>query len=489
MAGFDTDTGVLSYPFVKIGHGRQGDLEKALGVSNVKSEIKLIGDLDNNGNRANRTNIWAKHKSFRNSTFLFPFDKTKLTPETRSPERCAAALAAHFGLSIPRFGGIDFKTHYADPWTYLPPRGTNSERFRSFDFDGYQKYVHWFDNGSTDKFIQTIFNGGLSAPSTRVSAGDRLNFYIQCADDPDAGQPGLLYPYSFAGAPIDLSQYYMGIALLDSSSPSQLFVITGERMNVHHSMYDIDASMYANIPNAVRDGALIAIPVLVEHSTGGNWETAGAVYGYLVSLHGAYLSLNKIPASENLDINVVITVDATNSTLTMVFTIENTTGHDVQLNNLYGYILSGASDFNEPDDPQSPIPIRDPSTVAYIWNNWPNIIETTPPFLTNPPEIYLSDRDRNTVWPSYPYALCARAYTTAYNDFRAANPNTSDTRVIRTGATVTWTKVFDYSNDPLGRGFGDDYGRYDDTYAALELCVSVNPNVNYVRDFYSYSQE
>ena len=423
------------------------DIQTVLGSSRND-----IGALIENGN----INKWARLKPFRYNAPGFPLDKTQPTPETRCPERMTRLLAANFGLSIPKYNATNFKTHYSDQWTYLRPRGLSyNEHFRFPDFDG---YVHtcWQLAPVGDRGVYTIFNGYFGVPNSVVFAGDNIQFSIQCAEDPDGGIQGLLYPYSFLRdmqSDDDLSKYYMGIALLDSQS--RLWVITGERMDSHHSMYDVDASLSTTIPTNVADGALKAMPILAS-SQYPNWDNAPGM-GYFISLDGAYLSLTKQSSSRLLVIDV--DVQFINNGVTLNFSVRNQSSNAVTVSNLYGFYMSMAAEMNEPDEGYPAPAYQDPGVYGFIDENWPSAsLDPVPSFpVNNGPDIHVND------WASsYPAYLAARAYTSAYADFRTANNNST---TIASNATVTWTKRFNNVTE-------DDFGSYAE-YMRFVLCVRI----------------
>lgn len=422
-------------------------------------------------------NRWAKHKPFRNAAPGWAFDKTLATPELRSPARIVQALAANYGMVIPRYTAGDFKTHYAEAWSYVKPRGAgNSERYRVLDFDGYLHECYWPQGIVANRGIYTIFNGYLSVPAATVFAGDIISFEIQCCDDPDAGLPGLLYPYAFLREQqhdYDLAKFYMGIALLASNDA--LWVITGDRMDQHHVLDDITAFLSASIPNNMADGAMKAIPVLaseqspLDENTGlRKWGTSQQ--GYLVGLDGAYLSLTKSSSSGRLEISVVVTLSG--SSVTMAFTMHNQSASAVEVSNLYGFLMSGDAYANESGTGHNVPSYIDPGAYGFIEQNWPTARLDTPPSfpVNNPPDVHMDD------WaPGYPPYLAARAYN-ARIDFRAANNNSN---VIASGATVTWSKT-------INNITGDDFGDYADSGVFLALCVNVVPAVSYVAVFSSW---
>lgn len=461
-----SNDGILTYPFTKLFKNGQADMQRAYKTTKMKQSELFAVPL----------NIWAKHKGFRNSLAKFAFDRTQSTPELRSPARVAAAVAANFGLNIPRFNASDFKSHYSDEWSYNRPRGTSyGEPQRCLDSDGYLMDCYWMLGPTTFGGIQdgyyTIFNGYLSVPRTQyIYPGDLLTLSIQCAEDPDTGLPGLIYPYSFYREQqfdADLSRYYMGIALLDAQN--KLWIITGDQMRSHHTRDDVEARLVVNVPNSIITGAVKVIPVLtsVAYPT---WDNAPGS-GYFVSLNGAHLSRQIGSAASKLTVDVDATYS--NGTLTMVWTIKNETSSDVNLSNLYSYIMSAESYYNEGDSAHNPPTTGGYGVQEYIENHWPNAAPYTPPDthmgLSNPPDIYLSDWISGIGSPAY---LAARGYN-ARTDFRAAN-NNSDT--VRVGATVTWTKSINIGND-------DGCGYYaDGVFVAACMYVNMQGYVEYFAD-------
>lgn len=447
------------------------DLQTAIGTS--KSDI---GQIIRDG----AINKWAKHKPFRNSAPGFPLDRTKATPELRCPNRMTQLLAANYGLSIPKYGANDFKSHYDEEWGYLKPRGLNGagqgshEYYRLPDFDGYLHNNYWNPGPVGTRGIYTIFNGYLGVPNDTVFAGDSIQFSIQCAEDPDSGLPGLLYPYDFLREQQhndDLSKYYLGIGLLDSQN--RLWVITGERMDTHHSMYDVSTSLVSTIPNGVADGVLKAIPLLVS-SQYQTWDSAPGL-GYFISLNGQYLSLTKSSSTRKLVIDVEVVYN--NPGVTLNFSIRNQSSSAVNVSNLYGFLMSQAAEMNEADNGYPAPSYQGTGVYGFIETNWPSVSLNTPASfpVSNSPDIYLTDWAPNyTPVPSYPAYLAARGYANAYADFRAANNNSTQ---IASGATVTWSKTFNNISE-------DDFGSYEE-YMRFALCVRVSPDAPYVTLFYA----
>lgn len=460
-----TTDGILYYPFTKIAKNGQGDFQRALHSSKMKqSELFAVP-----------MNIWAMHKGFRDSRGKFAFDRTQSTPALRSPERIAAALAANYGLVIPRYALADFKTHYSDTWTYNRPRGTSyGEPERCLDFDGYVSDCYWLTGGAGGHFLYSIFNGSIGVPGDDVSAGDPIRFDIRCCDDPDTGVPGLLYPYAFKREQehaYDLSKYYMGIGILDSSNT--LRVITGDRMDAHHTLNDVDASMLEYIPNACTDGALKIIPLLasqespVDPNTGLHTWTSSQ-NGYLISLNGAHLSVAKSATSENIVSEVEATFEPGNNRMRLDFTIRNASSSvDYTVSSMWAYLLSAGAYYNE-YDPGYSGPYVDPPTDQYIEQSWPNT-----PTLTyqhhSTYNIQLSDRDGASHNPDLISAYGLSAFGGTTYGFYHAN---GDSAVLRHGSTVQWTQYINQTED--------GYGNYSDMAAAY-LGIQVSPNITFVR--------
>lgn len=439
-------------------------------------------------------NKWAKFKPFRNSNLGFTINKSQSTPALRSPNRLKAARTALFGLAIPRYSGTDFKTSHSTPWSLASPRGMNNspqEWYRILDFDGYLHQNFWNNGIVNNKTLFTIFDGTLSVGGKNVMSGDWINFEIQCTEDSDVGLPGTLYPndfdankYNLTDDDYVLSKYYMGIGLYHISNDI-LIVNTGDRMLIHDpdnpdSGWGDDSSIYAmmrvQIPSDsnLPQGNFRAIPLLAEYSTGGSWSSSG--FGHLISLNGAYLPLTKVTAINGLSINIGITVNS--SSLTIDFSIQNIANHDITVYDLYGFIISGEAMNDDPDGHVQGIPYNiDPYVGDYIDYSWPNTLSG----LTNPPNVYLSDRqsenpNTGNPWPDYPFGLCARGYN-ALTDFRANNPYTANRNLLREGSNpVTWSKTFNYT--------GDDYGSYSEMYAAIQMCFSIT-GVNFTQFYYS----
>ena len=387
----------------------------------------------------------------------------------------AERRSARFGLNIPRYGANDFKTHYTDRWSYLAPRGAGggtggaNEWFRIRDFDGYTKATWML--GSSDRNLYTIFNGSLSLAGTRVSAGDLIRFDLRCCEDPDTGEPGLLYPYDFMGETTgwDLSLYYMGIAILDSQSV--LRVITGDQMRDHHTLDDVDATMLVSIPTAVADGAIKVIPVLCQNQSPTDPNTGDRLWtnsqqGYIISLDGANLSATKVAASDSLETSVVITVES--NRVRLDFTASNQSSQDMTISKLFGYLLSANSYYNEYEG--TPIPCPDPSTELYISQTWPDTPTLTQQHHSTA-DIMLSDRTGENENPDY---LCGYGLNVLGGSTSGFNHANGDSAVLAHGNTVTWTQYINH--------LSDDYGDYSEN-AFFILGIQVSPNITFVRTY------
>ena len=444
-----------------------GILYKPVGMGDISSAIHN-SSLDA-GTLCQYTgmNKWAKHKPFRNPSAAFAYDGTQSTPELRSPNRIAAARDASFGLSIPRYNASDFKTYYSTQWSFALPRGASNnpqELYRMLDWDGYLHNCFWqLGTTAAGDTLYTIFDGTLGVPGSTVFSGDTINFGLKCCEESDFGLPGLLYPYDFykeQQADNDLSRYYMGVALLSGST---LWVITGDQMRSHgpnaSSQY---AQLLTTVPGNLSDGNFVAIPMLASYQYS-SWDSAPG-QGYFVSLNGASLSLYKQSSYAALTTTIAVTINGTY--IDVVYTIQNVSNSDVQISNLYSFLLSAGSWRNEHDDGYSAPDNVDPSTDLYIEQQWRANGSVT---MSNPGGIYLVP-DRVSSYPgaTSPAYLCARNYN-PMSDFLAANPYTYNRYIIRPGSAnkVTWSHRFSgYS--------GDDYGAYygtDDAGAFVELCI------------------
>lgn len=448
------------------------DIQAVLGTASHND----IGGLIANGN----INKWAKHKPFRNSAPGFTLYRTQSTPEARCPDKMTQMLAANYGLVLPRYNANDFKTHYSDVWTYVRPRGlAQNEFFRFIDFDGYNHNPYPMMGPVSFNGIYagyyTIFNGYLSTPRTQyVYPGDLITFYLQCREEPGDGT-GLLFPYDFYPGqanenPDDISQYYIGIAIL-SNGGTKLWVITGDQMLSHITSGDTEAYLSVNVPNSITSGTgAKIIPMLASHQYS-SWDDAPG-QGYFLGLNGAYLTRDIGSASQKISIGVTITYS--NGNATMAFTITNNTSSNVLLKNLVAFISSAESFYNEGDSDHHPPTTGGYGVRDYLYDHWnATAAENLPPFsamgLSNPPNIYLSDWISGLTPPAY---LVGVGYN-AYPDFRDNNQNT-DKSTLTVGQTVSWTKVMNIGTD-------DGCGYYSDG-VFVSVCAFVNMSA-YVEEF------
>lgn len=452
--GWDTNHEILTGPI------SDSDLAEAAGYPGTPHDL---GWLIVNG----LFNMWAKHKAFKSSSPGYAYDKTQATPELRSPLRVAAALAANYGMNIPIFNANDFKTHFADLWTWnRPTQGAPNERFRGMDFDGY--VINYWQSAVQAFRLWSIFDSFLSVPGDVVTAGDLISFDMRCCDDPDSGLPGMLYPYAFLrdqASIYDLSKYYMGIGLLDSQNV--LRVITGDRMDEHHTVNDVDASLRVNIPTACADGALEIIPLLASVAAP-TWESSQN--GNLISLHGAHLRVTKSATSGNIIANVTITIYS--NYVRLDFSLQNISPSiDYYIDSLWAYLLSAGSYYNE-YDPGYSGPYVEPPTDMYIEQTWPNTPALTQQHHSSP-NILLSDRDGQSHSPDLvsAYGLDARGGTTS--GFYHAN---GDSATLRHGTTVTWSQNINQ--------IADGYGDYSD-FAAVVLGINASYGAVKVETFLS----
>ena len=443
--GWDSTTGILTAPFTKIAANGQGDLQKALASSKM-SHIELFA-LD--------YNRWAKFKPFRNANIYH--DRYG----DSNSARLAGLKAANFGLGVVDCGRVDYPSKYSNRWALNKPV-VPTYVLRALDFDGYQKNC-WWQLGSMagGRMYATIFNGMLSIPGTMVSDLDTISFDMQCRENDDAdAHLGLLYPYDFAGAGLDISQYYIGLAIIDSGS--NIWVISGPKVSDYYSGVNVYTGIRATIINSISNGALIVAPVLLQNHTipSGQSEPqwTNGYNGTIVNLDGAYLSANKVAQTANLLTNVTFSLDS--SSITLNFSISNQTGSAVTINNLYCYLLSAAAEANEHDSGYSGPDYMGEGVKAYIERTWPGSYKQG--------DIYSHDWNGGSTNPDQ---LAARAYN-AYSDFFVAN---NYSNVIGNNTTRTWSKTFNYTQD--------DFGSYANGAVAM-LCLAPTNN-SYVREYFS----
>lgn len=444
--GWDRTTGLLTAPFTKIAANGGGDLQQALSSSQM-SQISLF---------AVNYNKWAKFKAFRNQAIYS--DRYNAA----NSARLAGLKAANFGLGIVECGRVNYPSKYSDTWALNKPT-VPSYPLRALDFDGYQSYC-WWQLGSTGggRILYTIFNGMLTIPSTLISDLDTITFDMQCRENDDLdAYTGLLYPYDFAGAGFDMSQYYLGIAIIDSGN--NVWVISGPRVSDFYSGTNLYTNMRVALSNSISNGALTIAPVLLQNHTvpsGGSEAAWTSGYnGTIVNLNGAYLSANKVQQTANLITNVTFTLGQ--SSITLNFTVTNQSGSAITINNMYCYLLSAAAESNEHDAGYTGPDYMGEGAKAYIERTWPSDYKQG--------DIYSHDWDGGSTNPDQ---LAARAYN-AYSDFYTANNNSN---VIGNNTTRTWSKTFNYTQD----GFGS----YANGAVAL-LCLTPTNNA-FVREYFSY---
>lgn len=128
--GWNNDNTILTGPI------SLADIGRAAGYSSGKDGDGIFdgGWLIKNG----LFNPMAKHKAFKSSSPGYAYDKTKATPELRSPLRVAAAEATYYGMGSPR--QVIAANILSGSGLYVydrPTQGAPNERFRPMDFDGY----------------------------------------------------------------------------------------------------------------------------------------------------------------------------------------------------------------------------------------------------------------------------------------------------------------------------------------------------------------
>lgn len=222
--------GILTAPFTKIALNGQGDLQKALGRTTCMSEIQLVGDVDVNSADVDAINKWSKHKPFAplTATAVYAFDASKATPELRSPERCAAALAVDYGLLIPTYtSAADFHANWMTGWTYQKP----ASNYRALDMDGYatDEYMSsalGFNRGdpkqTAQNFMRFPMGGALMVPDPANISNGSNSFPIWI--NQHESDNCVLAPSDFAGATgnnsvvngtrVDISKMYFGLAAI-----------------------------------------------------------------------------------------------------------------------------------------------------------------------------------------------------------------------------------------------------------------------------------
>lgn len=424
------------------------DVQLALGASGG-------GDLGTLC-RSSLINKFAKWKPFRRQEIHFASDAARLT----------AAKSVNFGTGIVSCGALTFADSYQSEWEHLAPRGLDGgslgydEVYRLEDFRGYQRNRWQLGRTAGGKAIWTIFNGYMQIPGTLVSDLDVIYFNMQCRENDDLdAHLGLLYPYDFQGCAKDISQYYVGIGILDSAG--YVWMYSDPQVSDFYSGTNLYTGVRTQLSSSITNGALKIVPVLTENRTldsiQGGWTRN--YNGDIIILNGAYLEATKVAQTANLQTSVVITVGS--SSITLDFTVTNQTGAAITINNMVCYLLSDAAFMNEHDSGYSGPDYQGEGAGPYIMRTWPQNYKQG--------DIMSHDWDGGSTNPDQ---LAARYYN-AYHDFYAANGNTN---LIGNNVTRTWSKTLNYTDD--------DFGAYANGAWAL-LCLAPTDNA-FVREYSSY---
>lgn len=422
------------------------DVKHTLGVS--------TGDLGSLC-RNQSVNKFSKNKPFRWNTVHFNDNQTKL----------AAQKARNYGTGIVSCGSLNFASKYTENWTHEYPRGLNgggndyNEWYRLVDFNGYQQNSWQLGTTAQGKAIYTIFNGYMQIPGSLISDLDMIYFNIQCRenDDLDANL-GLLYPYDFQGCTKDISQYYVGITILDSAD--KVWVYSDPQLSDFYSGTNLYTGVRTQISNSITNGPLKICPVLTQNRTLDTIQ-AGWTNNYngdIIILDGAYLEATKVAQSANVKTDVTFT--RTSSSITLTFTVTNQTGDVVTINNMVCYLLSDGAFMNEHDIGYSGPDYQGEGAVAFIMRTWPQNYKQG--------DIMSHDWNGGSTNPDQ---LAGRYYN-AYHDFLIANNNVN---YIGNNTTRTWSKTFNFTDD--------DFGAYSNGAWAL-LCLAPTNN-SFVREYSS----
>ena len=440
--GYNSGTGLVTGP---IGIH---DVQAALGVSGG-------GDLGTLC-RSSAMNVFAKWKPFRHVAKFYGTDQERLT----------AAKVSNFGTGIVDCGSLTFAQKYTNLWTHVAPRGGGGggggidEPYRLLDFNGYQSRKWQLGVTAQGRAIYTIFNGYMQIPGTLVSDLDMIYFNMQCRENEEIDADlNLLYPYDFAGCTKDISQYYVGIVILDHNGG--VWVYSDPKVSDYYSGTLLYTGVRTQISNSIPNGALKIAPVLTQNRTldtiQGGWTNN--YNGDIIILNGAYLEATKVAQSANVKTDVTFNVGS--SSITLNFSLTNQTGDVVTINNMYCYLLSDGAFMNEHDNGYSGPDYQGEGAVAYIMRTWPQNYKQG--------DIYSHDWNGGSTNPDQ---LAARAYN-AYSDFLAANGGTN---MIGNNTTRTWSKTFNFTHD--------DFGSYSNGAWAL-LCLAPTNNA-FVREYSSY---
>lgn len=403
MAGWNTTTHCLTYPFTKIAKNGQGDFQRALHTSKMKQSEQFAEGY---------INKMAKYKG----QIISNNPAKGANPDGTFTD--AQRLYTLYGLSVVKCGIVDYKTRYGEKWAYTrPTMGTH--RCRCFDFIktkaeqnvGYQDMTPWNEGVASSAMLWTIFGGIMGLVNEQCAPGDRVYFNMQCKEN-DEIDPylGLLYPADFAGATngYDLSQYYVGIAIIDSSN--NVWVYSDPHISDYLSGINVYCGLDINLPTSqsLAYGDAIIAPVLTS-TRQDSWTTN--YQGNIINLDGAYIPIKIVQPGYHLKYQVSINVGSSKTTATI--TVTNETGSPVTISPMVGYLLSDYAEMNEYEVTGTGPDYQGEGANGYISRRW-NL---------RPPEykqgdIYSHDWDGGYYQPVD--ALAAR-FINLYSAFVAAN--------------------------------------------------------------------
>lgn len=161
---------------VKIGNGYQGDLELALGRSNAKSHIQLIGDVNSSNQVVGAINKWAFHKPIRLNKIIGVTDTDIASVNCGlQPVSLTKMLAKSANMTTSSYTKSECLAEIAE-WTYLRPRGSsNNEPYRFFDFDGYKANSVAPDGGWTSVYRTSAQLDTLKGVTVTETASTSVN--------------------------------------------------------------------------------------------------------------------------------------------------------------------------------------------------------------------------------------------------------------------------------------------------------------------------
>lgn len=353
---------------------------------------------------------------------------------------------AGYGLNIPSRAQGLLSEIIGVEWEYLRPSGGKTSPFRLRDFDGYSHQAIWGNKSATSK-LDTIFNGRLDMVNTLLAANDVVKFFMDVAD---VNETGLLFPKDFEGivgtdGMEDLTQYYLGLALIDSNnhvlikSIDKIADYGAEDRNTMRLDFAIPTS-------GVSTGPAKIIPILTSKKAE-NWSDDA---GNVITLNGAYKDITIVQYSANLTYECTIEVMASSTKVTL--TIKNQTGNAIDISTMSAYLMSYGAYTNEHDgdEPYVGPDFEGEGVYPYISRNWQKGVELKQ-------DIYSYDWNGGY---SNPSDLAAR-YRNMLLDFKAANNGSS---IIANNQTIT----FSYTYNAVDDGFGS-YSYYP---PVLALCTN-----------------